>query len=136
MGVDATVALRTQKGMGEFVKDPSSSIEVPVALKLRRALQNAAPLPETLRFGARNDLAAQLAISLLRRLAELVDLAFRFATGRRDPTASTIEKIASAATVTGDGRLLCPLPPLPSRSMSRTCQSRCVSVAFSSKPRS
>ncbi|NEN07431.1 translation initiation factor IF-2 [Diaminobutyricibacter tongyongensis] len=39
LGVDSKVALAKLKEMGEFVKGPSSSIEPPVARKLRAALQ-------------------------------------------------------------------------------------------------
>ncbi|WP_153038783.1 translation initiation factor IF-2 N-terminal domain-containing protein, partial [Rathayibacter tanaceti] len=39
LGVDSKVALAKLKELGEFVKGPSSSIEPPVARKLREALQ-------------------------------------------------------------------------------------------------
>ncbi|MCU1437968.1 MAG: translation initiation factor, partial [Naasia sp.] len=39
LGVDTKVALAKLKEMGEFVKGPSSSIEPPVARKLRAALE-------------------------------------------------------------------------------------------------
>ncbi|RDV44232.1 translation initiation factor IF-2, partial [Leifsonia sp. ku-ls] len=39
LGVDSKVALAKLKEMGEFVKGPSSSIEPPVARKLRAALE-------------------------------------------------------------------------------------------------
>ncbi|PPF41941.1 translation initiation factor IF-2 N-terminal domain-containing protein, partial [Rathayibacter sp. AY1A1] len=39
LGVDSKVALAKLKELGEFVKGPSSSIEPPVARKLRQALQ-------------------------------------------------------------------------------------------------
>ncbi|NQX11454.1 translation initiation factor IF-2 [Microbacteriaceae bacterium VKM Ac-2855] len=40
LGVDSKVALAKLKELGEFVKGPSSSIEPPVARKLRQALQS------------------------------------------------------------------------------------------------
>ncbi|WP_374007245.1 translation initiation factor IF-2 [Leifsonia sp. LS-T14] len=48
LGVDSKVALAKLKEMGEFVKGPSSSIEPPVARKLRAALEaeGAKPAPE------------------------------------------------------------------------------------------
>ncbi|MFD1339954.1 translation initiation factor IF-2 N-terminal domain-containing protein, partial [Microbacterium lemovicicum] len=39
LGVDSKVALAKLKELGEFVKSPSSTIEPPVARKLRAALQ-------------------------------------------------------------------------------------------------
>ncbi|MCJ1699706.1 translation initiation factor IF-2 [Rathayibacter festucae] len=42
LGVDSKVALAKLKELGEFVKGPSSSIEPPVARKLRQALQGSA----------------------------------------------------------------------------------------------
>ncbi|WP_232711143.1 translation initiation factor IF-2 N-terminal domain-containing protein, partial [Microbacterium sp. BR1] len=39
LGVDSKVALAKLKELGEFVKSPSSTIEPPVARKLRQALQ-------------------------------------------------------------------------------------------------
>jgi translation initiation factor IF-2 len=52
LGVDSKVALAKLKEMGEFVKGPSSSIEPPVARKLRAALEaeghsGSAKAPET-----------------------------------------------------------------------------------------
>uniref|UniRef100_UPI000AA81F8E translation initiation factor IF-2 N-terminal domain-containing protein n=1 Tax=Herbiconiux solani TaxID=661329 RepID=UPI000AA81F8E len=38
LGVDSKVALATLKEMGQFVKGPSSSIEPPVARRLKEAL--------------------------------------------------------------------------------------------------
>ncbi len=38
LGIDSKTALEKLKAMGEFVKGPSSSIEPPVARKLRAAL--------------------------------------------------------------------------------------------------
>ncbi|PTT16556.1 hypothetical protein DBR36_12585, partial [Microbacterium sp. HMWF026] len=38
LGVDSKVALAKLKELGEFVKSPSSTIEPPVARKLRAAL--------------------------------------------------------------------------------------------------
>ena len=43
LGVDSKVALAKLKEMGEFVKGPSSSVEPPVARRLRAALQADAP---------------------------------------------------------------------------------------------
>ncbi|WP_346054324.1 translation initiation factor IF-2 N-terminal domain-containing protein, partial [Microbacterium aurantiacum] len=52
LGVDSKVALAKLKELGEFVKSPSSTIEPPVARKLRAALEadgaggsSAAPAP-------------------------------------------------------------------------------------------
>ncbi|UIP58205.1 translation initiation factor IF-2 [Agromyces marinus] len=45
LGVDSKVALEKLKEMGEYVKGPSSSIEPPVARKLRAALEGAAGAP-------------------------------------------------------------------------------------------
>ncbi|MFE6257257.1 translation initiation factor IF-2 [Agromyces sp. NPDC057865] len=42
LGVDSKIALEKLKEMGEYVKGPSSSIEPPVARKLRAALEGAA----------------------------------------------------------------------------------------------
>ncbi|RJT90696.1 translation initiation factor IF-2, partial [Cryobacterium melibiosiphilum] len=42
LGVDSKVALAKLKEMGEFVKGPSSSVEPPVARRLRAALQELA----------------------------------------------------------------------------------------------
>ena len=39
LGVDSKVALAKLKEMGEFVKGPSSSVEPPVARRLRAALE-------------------------------------------------------------------------------------------------
>ncbi|MGN8552582.1 UNVERIFIED_CONTAM: translation initiation factor IF-2 N-terminal domain-containing protein, partial [Microbacterium sp. SLM126] len=39
LGVDSKVALAKLKELGEFVKSPSSTIEPPVARKLRAALE-------------------------------------------------------------------------------------------------
>ena len=39
LGVDSKVALAKLKELGEFVKSPSSTIEPPVARKLRQALE-------------------------------------------------------------------------------------------------
>ncbi|WP_045246200.1 translation initiation factor IF-2 N-terminal domain-containing protein, partial [Microbacterium ginsengisoli] len=39
LGVDSKIALAKLKELGEFVKSPSSTIEPPVARKLREALQ-------------------------------------------------------------------------------------------------
>ncbi|WP_157356745.1 translation initiation factor IF-2 N-terminal domain-containing protein, partial [Agromyces sp. NDB4Y10] len=39
LGVDSKVALEKLKEMGEYVKGPSSSIEPPVARRLRAALE-------------------------------------------------------------------------------------------------
>ena len=39
LGVDSKIALAKLKEMGEFVKGPSSSIEPPVARKLKAALE-------------------------------------------------------------------------------------------------
>ena len=41
LGVDSKIALEKLKEMGEYVKGPSSSIEPPVARKLRAALEAA-----------------------------------------------------------------------------------------------
>ena len=41
LGVDSKTALEKLKELGEFVKGPSSSVEPPVARKLRAALQAA-----------------------------------------------------------------------------------------------
>ena len=41
MGVDSKTALKTLQDMGEFVKSASSSVEPPVARRLREALKNA-----------------------------------------------------------------------------------------------
>lgn len=50
LGIDSKIALAKLKEMGEFVKGPSSSIEPPVARKLKAALEadgiKAAPAPE------------------------------------------------------------------------------------------
>ena len=40
MGVDSKTALKTLQEMGEFVKSASSSVEPPVARRLRAALKN------------------------------------------------------------------------------------------------
>ncbi|WP_423917629.1 translation initiation factor IF-2 [Frigoribacterium sp. 2-23] len=45
LGIDSKTALAKLTEMGEFVKGPSSSIEPPVARKLRAAFENAAPKP-------------------------------------------------------------------------------------------
>ncbi|ODA90798.1 translation initiation factor IF-2 [Leifsonia xyli subsp. xyli] len=45
LGVDSKIALAKLKEMGEFVKGPSSSIEPPVARKLRAALEAEGHLP-------------------------------------------------------------------------------------------
>ncbi|HEY9309807.1 MAG TPA: translation initiation factor IF-2 N-terminal domain-containing protein, partial [Microbacterium sp.] len=39
LGVDSKVALEKLKALGEYVKSPSSTIEPPVARKLRAALE-------------------------------------------------------------------------------------------------
>ncbi|WP_153001913.1 translation initiation factor IF-2 N-terminal domain-containing protein, partial [Curtobacterium oceanosedimentum] len=39
LGVDSKTAMEKLKELGEFVKGPSSSVEPPVARKLRAALQ-------------------------------------------------------------------------------------------------
>ncbi|WP_164861776.1 translation initiation factor IF-2 N-terminal domain-containing protein, partial [Microbacterium sp. CPCC 204701] len=39
LGVDSKVALEKLKELGEYVKSPSSTIEPPVARKLRAALE-------------------------------------------------------------------------------------------------
>lgn len=46
LGIDSKVALRKLKEMGEFVKSPSSTIQPPVARKLRAALLNELPESE------------------------------------------------------------------------------------------
>lgn len=46
LGVDSKIALEKLKEMGEYVKGPSSSIEPPVARKLRAALEGAAAKAE------------------------------------------------------------------------------------------
>jgi hypothetical protein len=82
MGVDSTVALRALKDMGEFVKGPSSSIQVPVARKLRAALHGASVTdPERIMFSRGKDEAARLALSLPRNLPEFVDRLTAVATG-------------------------------------------------------
>lgn len=43
LGIDSKTALRKLKEMGEFVKSPSSTIQVPVARKLRAAFQAETP---------------------------------------------------------------------------------------------
>ncbi|KAA9151409.1 translation initiation factor IF-2 [Microbacterium lushaniae] len=58
LGVDSKVALAKLKELGEFVKSPSSTIEPPVARKLRAALASeggapAAPAPAAARSGAK-----------------------------------------------------------------------------------
>ncbi|WP_152970188.1 translation initiation factor IF-2 N-terminal domain-containing protein, partial [Frigoribacterium sp. RIT-PI-h] len=42
LGIDSKTALEKLKEMGEFVKGPSSSVEPPVARKLRQAFAGAA----------------------------------------------------------------------------------------------
>ncbi|MGK9221590.1 translation initiation factor IF-2 N-terminal domain-containing protein, partial [Microbacterium barkeri] len=42
LGVDSKVALAKLKELGEFVKSPSSTVEPPVARKLRAALESEA----------------------------------------------------------------------------------------------
>ena len=44
LGVDSKVALAKLKELGEFVKSPSSTIEPPVARKLRAAIESDASL--------------------------------------------------------------------------------------------
>ncbi|WP_312171540.1 translation initiation factor IF-2 N-terminal domain-containing protein, partial [Microbacterium sp.] len=44
LGVDSKIALAKLKELGEFVKSPSSTIEPPVARKLRAAIESDASL--------------------------------------------------------------------------------------------
>ncbi|WP_314102175.1 translation initiation factor IF-2 N-terminal domain-containing protein, partial [uncultured Frigoribacterium sp.] len=46
LGIDSKTALEKLKEMGEFVKGPSSSVEPPVARKLRQAFAGAAAAPK------------------------------------------------------------------------------------------
>ena len=79
LGVDVKVAMATLKSMGVFVKGPSSSIEPPVARRLREALiaggHTLPPFPSLTGAGA--GIALTYAAALPRRLPELIDLLIR-----------------------------------------------------------
>ncbi|WP_433862404.1 translation initiation factor IF-2 N-terminal domain-containing protein [Streptomyces sp. L7] len=75
LGVDSKVALATLKEMGEFVKGPSSSIQPPVARKLRARLE-AMGYDGTSRIGLGSSASrgAELTARLPASLPELADL--------------------------------------------------------------
>lgn len=55
LGIDAKIALRILRDMGEFVKSPSSTIEPPVAMKLRRAVEEGIAAPTEPRVRTESD---------------------------------------------------------------------------------
>jgi hypothetical protein len=95
-GADSKVALRLLKEMGKFVKGPSSSIEPPVARRLRETLVKegyaSRVLPVLDAAGAIE--AARLAQSLPKRMPELVDLLV----GDHSPRARIPGLIAAASS--------------------------------------
>jgi len=95
LGIDAKVALRALKSMGLYVKGPSSSVEPPVARRLRELLLGGEvvyPVFPSLE-GAGGLEAAGLMGALPRRLPQLIDILLR------DPAegAPVYEVMAAAA---------------------------------------
>lgn len=69
MGVDSRVALRKLRDLGEFVKSPSSTIQPPVARKLRAALaaQHDAPIEPDTESPHPDAVAARIRRGIVRR---------------------------------------------------------------------
>ncbi|AXH37520.1 hypothetical protein DVJ78_18255 (plasmid) [Humibacter sp. BT305] len=92
VGVESKIAMQTLKSMGVFVKGPSSSIEAPVARRLREALADAGyPFPSLRSGGA--EVALSYANALPRRLPQLIDFLLQ---DHRDNLAARILAQASA----------------------------------------